>query len=95
MFNLEEFTPVQVAVLGREYTYKMSNLWLDTIDAGDYVMVDFGSKGFVIGEVRSIGKVPLDANAKFKYKWIAGSISKGDLALYNQILDAEARTRAA
>lgn len=91
--DLSKFTPVQVTVMGKDYTYKMSENLLPYAKVGDLVIVDFGTKGYQVGTVRSIGEVPLDPNAKFRYKWVVSIVTKGDLRAYQQILDVEAAAR--
>jgi len=92
--NLQAFVPVQVVVAGKAFTYKyllpaehIADPTVVGIAVRQPVVVDFGTKGLTVGIVESIGQIPLDPNAKFKYKWIVAPI---DRSLYDAILAAEA-----
>ena len=93
VIDLSNFTPVQVTVIGKDYTYKMSSRLKRYVSPDDLVIVDFGTKGYQVGTVRSIGEVPLDPSAKFRYKWVVSAVPAEDLEEYQEILDAEAATR--
>lgn len=88
--NLSVFVPVQVVVGGKAYTYKHSGHG-PSLAPRDTVVVPFGLKGLVVGIVESVNQIPLDPNAKFRYKWIAAKV---DLTLYNQLLEEEAAAAA-
>lgn len=85
--NLGEFTAVQVVIAGKSFTYKAPAAMVSSLLPRTPAVVDFGSKGLTVGIVESIGQVPVDPNAKFKYKWIVAAI---DRSHYDAILAAEA-----
>ena len=83
------YTPVQVVINDKAFTYKLHPLTCDALDLKprDTVVVPFGAKGLVVGVVESVGQIPLDPTAKFLYKWIAAVV---DVTTYNAILNAVA-----
>lgn len=83
--NLSVFIPCQVVINGKAFTYKIPFGML--LQPRQPVVVDFGVKGLSVGIVESIGQVPLDPQAKFKYKWVVAAI---DCSGYDAILAAEA-----
>lgn len=85
--NLGEYTAVQVVIAGKAFTYKAPAKMAGSLEPRTPVVVDFGSKGLSVGIVESVGQVPCDPQAKFKYKWIVAAI---DRAPYDAILAAEA-----
>jgi primosomal protein N' len=83
--DLAVFVPAQVVVAGKAFTYKVPAGMV--LDIRQPVVVDFGSKGLTVGIVESIDQVPVDPNAKFKYKWVVAVIDRSG---YDAILAAEA-----
>jgi len=91
--DITAYVPVQVIVAGKAFTYKFLvpvSSEGGTVPLGlairQPVVVDFGSKGLCVGIVESVNQVPIDPNAKFKYKWIVAAI---DRSKYDAILAAE------
>jgi len=90
--DLTAYLPVQVIIAGKAFTYKASTAILGAIQPRVPVVVDFGAKGLTVGIVESINAVPVDPNAKFKYKWIVAVV---DRSHYDAILASEAGEVAA
>lgn len=76
-----QFVPVQVSVNGKAFTYKSA--LTEPLQPFDKVVVEFGKSGLVVGTVESVNQVPLDPNAKFKYKFVVQWI---DIGSYNRLV---------